>query len=240
MPPVDHFPSTHATWIDAQLTVIDEAGDGATAANAAFRSLARHLMDRYREPLRAYVLGSALREAGDPDDLVAGFFAHFLAAPNSLLRWRSSGMQLRRWLMNGMAFHCRTLRSDAARYRERGSLDALSAAGAEPAHESGGAQAFERAWALQLVNEAHRATHAECTSRGLLDEYEVFRLHVSEGLPYVVIGPRTGRSPQQCANATRRIGGIFREALHGLLRGEGVSPDELPAQIQEIQRLLEP
>jgi len=235
---VDHFPSTHATWIDAQLTIIDEAGAGASAGNAAHRSLARYLMERYREPLRAYVVGSGLRELGEPDELVAGFFAHLLATPDSLMRWRTSGLQLRRWLMHGMAFHGRSLRTDAARNRERGSLDALAAAGAEPAHTDDGVHAFDRAWALALVNEAHRLAHAECVERGLLDEYEVFRLHVGEGLAYAVIAPRTGRTTQQCANATRRVGVMLRDALRELLRGECVPAGDLDATLAEVQRLV--
>ena len=238
MPSIDHFPSTHATWIGTQLTIIDGAAPDGPAARTAHRSVATYLMERYREPLRAYVVGSALRELGEPDELVAGFFAHMLATPDSLLRWRTSGLQLRRWLMHGMAFHGRTLRTDSRRNRERTSLDAATAAGAEPMDDRDGVHAFDRAWALELVNEAHRVAHAECDERGLLDEYEVFRLHVSEGLPYAVIGPRTGRSVQQCANATRRVGAMLREAVAELLRAEGVPVAEMEATVREVQRLV--
>ena len=72
MPPVDHFPSTHATWIGTQLTIIDGAAPDGPAARTAHRSVATYLMERYREPLRAYVVGSALRELGEPDELVNG------------------------------------------------------------------------------------------------------------------------------------------------------------------------
>ena len=161
MPVIDHFPSTHATWIGTQLTIIDGAAPDGPAARTAHRSVATYLMERYREPLRAYVVGSALRELGEPDELVAGFFAHMLATPDSLLRWRTSGLQLRRWLMHGMAFHGRTLRTDSRRNRERTSLDAATAAGAEPVDDRDGVHAFDRAWALELVNEAHRVAHAE-------------------------------------------------------------------------------
>lgn len=238
MAAVDHFPSTHATWIGAQLTMMEEAGAGAPAGQAAHRSLAGYLMERYREPLRAYVTGSSLRELGEADELVAGFFAHLLDTHESLMRWRTSGLPLRRWLMHGMAFHGRSIRKDRQRNRERASLDALAAAGAEPADDVDGVHAFDRAWALQLVNEAHRVAHAGCAERGLLDEYEVFRLHVSEGLPYAVIAPRTGRTAQQCANATRRVGALLRDALRDLLRGEGVAPGELDATVAEVQRLV--
>jgi hypothetical protein len=239
MPPVDHFPSTHATWIDSQLTLIDRAGGAHTdAGRNAHRELASYLMDRYRAPLRAYVVGSGLRELGEPDELVAGFFAHFLGTPDSLQRWRASDLQLRRWLMHGMAFHGRSLRRERTRNRERSPLEALDAAGREPADDQDGAHAFDRAWALELINEAHRLAHQECRDRGLLDDYEIFRLHVSEGLPYATLGPRTGRTAQQCANATRRVGQMLRNAVRELLRAEGVAEAELDATLAEVQRLV--
>jgi len=238
MPPVDHFPSTHATWIDAQLTIIEGEGLDRAPGRDAHRSLARHIMDRYRGPLRAYVVGSPLRELGEPDELVSGFLAHLLGTPNSLLRWRGSGLQLRRWMMHGMAFHGRTLRRERQRDRERTSLEALAEAGSEPSSDADGVHAFDRAWALQLVNEAHRLAHADCADRGLLDDYEVFRLHVNEGLSYAVIAPRTGRTLQQCANATRRVGGLLRDALRTLLREEGIAAAELDAAVEDVRRML--
>ncbi len=35
MPAVDHFPSTHGTWLEQQLTVIDETSPAASAGDAA-------------------------------------------------------------------------------------------------------------------------------------------------------------------------------------------------------------
>ena len=51
--PVDHFPSTHATWIDAQLTIAERsraAGDAVGEINA-IDALRRHLMERYHAAL---------------------------------------------------------------------------------------------------------------------------------------------------------------------------------------------
>lgn len=233
---VDHFPSTHQTWIDAQLTIIEERGLDAPAGIDARRSLARYLMDRYHAPLRAYVVGSPLRELGEPDELVNGFFAHLLSTPGSMVRWRASGLPLRRWLMHGMAFHGRTVRKDANRNRERAPLDAEAT---QADQGSDGVHAFDRAWALGLVNQAHRIAHAECVDRGMLDEYEVFRLHVNERLSYALIAPRTGRTPQQCAHATRRVGEMLRRAVRQALREEGVPPGEMDETVAEVQRLLE-
>ena len=40
---VDHFPSTHATWLDAQLTIMETAGDGSPAGRGALDGLRRQL-----------------------------------------------------------------------------------------------------------------------------------------------------------------------------------------------------
>ncbi|MFM8817895.1 MAG: hypothetical protein ACKOHI_08525, partial [Phycisphaerales bacterium] len=53
------------------------------------------------------------------DELVSGFYAGPMADPTFFRRWRTSGMPLRRWLMNAMSVHCRSVRRDAQRERER-------------------------------------------------------------------------------------------------------------------------
>jgi hypothetical protein len=83
--PTDHFPSTHATWIDAQLTIAERSravGDAASEGNA-IDALRRHLMERYHAALRAYVCGGSLRRLGEPDELVGGFFAERACRPGS-------------------------------------------------------------------------------------------------------------------------------------------------------------
>jgi hypothetical protein len=71
--PVDHFPSTHATWIDAQLTIAEDgdraagSGDaiGRARAESARDALRRHVMERYTPALTAYVSTPELRRVGE-------------------------------------------------------------------------------------------------------------------------------------------------------------------------------
>ena len=101
--PVDHFPSTHATWIEAQLTIAEdgeraaEGGDSAGRARAegARSALRRHVMERYTPALTAYVSTPQLRRIGERDELVSGFYARTMSDPGFFVRWRSSGMPLR-------------------------------------------------------------------------------------------------------------------------------------------------
>jgi len=241
--PIDHFPSTHATWIDAQLTIAEEgdrtaaSDDPAATARAADArdALRRHVMERYTDALGAYVSASGLRSAGERDDLVAGFYAGPLSDDTFFRRWRTSGMPLRRWLMNAISFHCRGIRRDAARDRERQSGDRGSAA----VVESDAADAFDRAWALSLVNEAYARVQDDLASRGRGIEDEVLRMHVIDGLPYDEVARALGLTRNDCFNATRRVAGRVRDAVRDLLREEGVPESELEAAIAEMLRFVE-
>ena len=101
----DHFPSTHATWIAERVTQCFDGEANPAQARAARDALNDHVMRRYFEPLRAYAQGSGWRSLGESADLVNGFFASRLEQADYLLRWRDSGLPLRRWLMNGLLLH---------------------------------------------------------------------------------------------------------------------------------------
>ena len=251
--PVDHFPSTHATWIDAQLTIAERAGAHTEDGQSARRALQQHLMQRYHEPLRAYVRGSSMRQLGDADELVGGFFADRVGAHGFLTDWRNSRMPLRRWLMNGISFYGRGVIRDRARDRLRqfdsGGSAELAAAGDGSATRAGNTddrlvdehnavRAFDEAWALEILNTAHELVHADLAARGKLDEYDVFRRHVIDGVEYAVIGTNLGLTRQQCANMVRRVSDRIREALREVVRGEGVVTEDVERTVREVEELL--
>ena len=250
--PVDHFPSTHGTWIDAQLTIIDGAdGSQASRALSAREALRQHLWERYHAPLRAYVHGGSLRRAGEPDDLVAGYFADRVTTPDFLPAWRRANMPLRRWMMNGMGFYARGVVRDRMRDRLRPFTDLTGSTapgsdstttGAEeaflPADERTSEAAFEHAWAIAVLDAAHTQAHAELAKEDRLDEYDVFRRRVIEGEGYDTIGPSVGMSAQQCAGATRLVSQRMAAALREVLRAEGVRESEMDRTVQEVQRAV--
>ena len=153
----DHFPSTHATWIASQLSVLATQAtlDPAAAARAA-SELRTHVMARYREPLLAYATASSFRFLGSPEDLVHGFFAERLADADYLRQWRESGLRLRRWLCNGLLLHMfdvakRTRREQRAQQewaRLPRAPDGLTAPD----------RAFDRVWAEGILERAAQAT----------------------------------------------------------------------------------
>ena len=230
---VDHFPSTHRTWIEAQLTVIAEAaGTDAGAATDAHRALCAFVMARYHEPLCAYVTTAALRDLGEPQDLVASFFAQSMATPAMLSRWLGTGISLRRWLMNAIALHCRGLRRDkvrsASRLRSDQEMAPLSAPGPSAERE------FDRVWALTIANEAHEHARTEVLERGRSEDYEAFRLHIFEGCEHAEIARRLGITRTQSVNAVRRLSQMMRDQVRVLLRAEGIEGRELDAAVAEV------
>lgn len=257
MPGLDHFPSTHGTWITVQLDTIAEAerdvDDGAPGAAArreqvaqVRRALREHLMTRYATALTAYVSGPDFRQLGEPDDLVGGFFARALSQDDFLARWRQSGMPLRRWLMNAMSFHCRGLVRDRMRERNRNAgapqrgvpagQSVLHSIAADSEHEA--TRAFERAWALSLVNEAYARVQASLREEGRDQDDAVLRMHVMEGMTYDQVASALGMTRQECFNAVRRIAQRVRSAIRDLLRDEGTTESSLDTAIAEVMRLI--
>lgn len=243
---IDRFPSTHATWIDSQLAILDErgqtadpAGDGRAAA--ALSALQRHVMDRYAMAITAYARAGALRAVAEPDDLVSGFFAGPLARPDFFRRWRRSDMPLRRWIMNAVSLHCKGIRRDRLRERARGSgardhvpLQDMDAGSGDAS------RAFDRAWALALVGEAYARIQGELQERGRGDDDVILRLHVIDGRPYAEIADALGISRADCLNAVRRVSGRVREAIDDLLREEGYSGSALEDAAAELRSLVSP
>jgi DNA-directed RNA polymerase specialized sigma24 family protein len=257
MPAVDHFPSTHGTWLSTHIDTIvrAELEDGRTTAGSARadvaqarRALRDHLMHRYAQALTAYVSASHFRQLGEPDDLVGGFFVRVLSDDDFMLRWRQSGLPLRRWLMNAMRFHCRGIARDVARERGRthgGRTHADPVGGGlgleqlteESRHEA--SRAFDRAWALTLVNDAYARVQQMLREEGLVQDDAVLRMHVMESMTYEQVAGALGLSRQDCFNAMRRIAARVRAALSDLLLDEGVPKSAVDTAIADVMRLIE-
>ena len=243
---LDRFPTTHATWIEAQLTIIDEAerpggeSPGASRASSARDALRRHVMERYTDALGAYVSATGLRASGERDELVSGFYARTMSDPGFFVRWRSSGMPLRRWLMNAMAFHCRGVMRDSQREAGRTEpADAERIAESREGGEPDPADAFDRAWALALSNEAYALVQRDLAARGRGDDDAAFRMHVVDGLTYAQVAAQTGRPESECLNAVRRVAAALRAAVRDLLREEGVPESGLDAAVDEVLAIME-
>ena len=234
MPAVDHFPSTHETWIDEQL---ERAGvEEPREASVVRGTLMSHMMERYYEPLCAYVRTRALIGLGEPAEIVGDFFARDFDAVGFLARWRTSGMPLRRWVMNAMALHCKGLRRDANRAAQRReeAADVVDVAGADARAE----RAFDRAWAVSIANRAFWIAYADAESRGRPQDALAFRLHALDELSHEAIARQLGITVAQSAHAYKRVSARMREAVSDLLRQDGVPPGMLESAVAEVLALV--
>lgn len=221
------FPSTHATWL---VTRIDDGGD------AAMREARVHLMQRYREPLLAYAANSRLANIDEPDELVHGFFAAKSTDPRFLREWRASGLPLRRWMLNGLFFHARSIVRDRAREaarREQTSPEFLHA----PSPDA--ERAFERTWALALVEAACRAAHASLAADGRERAYDCFHRHFFDSLGYAQLAAEHGIDETTVASEVRLATRRARAEAEALVRDEIGTADEraVAAELARVREL---
>jgi hypothetical protein len=221
------FPTTHATF----LTVCLEKATVQSLSDAR-----NHLMVRYRAPLVAYVTQSRLATVDEPDELVHGFFAAKVAEAHFLSEWRASSIPLRRWMLNGLVFHARGVLRDRA--RENARTD-----GAPPdallSNTPDAERAFERAWALALVEAACRTAHTALATDGRARAYDCFHRHFFDAVGYAQLAAELGVGETTVASeirlATRRV----RAEAESMLRDEIGTADQhaIAAELARVREL---
>ena len=237
----DHFPSTHATWIAERVTLSVDAEANPSLARAARDELNAHVMRRYFEPLRAYAQGSGWRGLGESADLVNGFFASRLEQADYLLKWRDSGLPLRRWLMNGLLLHLherarserRALRR--AEPRDPGLLERVAQA-AE--HEPDAERAMDRAWAEAVVEAAVRDTAQELERAGRGQAWVTFRRHFVDGIAYDAIARETGLPVRELKAQAKLVQRWLRAGIERVLQQDGVAAEAIEAETDRLVSML--
>jgi DNA-directed RNA polymerase specialized sigma24 family protein len=129
---------------------------------------------------------------------------------------------------------------DTHRESERNTnTDAISTAAGLSSVEIDPADAFDRAWARALANEAYAIVQSDLAARGRSGDDAIFRMHVVDGLTYAQIAAASGLTETECLNTTRRVSSALRAAGRELLREEGVPESELDAAIDEVLAIME-
>lgn len=234
---LDLFPPTERLWIVDHLASIGDAdGDASTAGRDAARELHRELcafiMQRYHAPLCAYVSATGLRDLGEPQDLVASFFAQTLSTTSMLQRWRMSGIPLRRWLMTAISLHCRGLRRDRTRERTR----TCSTEVCEPIPTAfvSAEAAFELAWARAVVRSAAEQAANELVDEGIGATWKLFERHTVDQIPYAQGARELGMPPAQARAANRLAARRFKHALSRALEREGILSADLERAMDDV------
>jgi DNA-directed RNA polymerase specialized sigma24 family protein len=220
------FPTTHSTWL------IDRSAHAPDEARA-------HVMSRYFDPLCAYARASSLRAVREPTELVNDFFAARLSDDAYLARWSTSGLPLRRWLVNGLITHARNRAAAELRRQSKApATDPATLASAVASPEPAGLLALERAWAMRVMIEAHDRVRSEFDADGKSAWWELFRLHSMQGMSYAEACRITGIAPSNATNVHRSVALRLRDALRAILEREGIRPEEIARELALMQDML--
>jgi DNA-directed RNA polymerase specialized sigma24 family protein len=233
MPSDDLFPTTRATWL---LERIGDAAPTRFETAAALREAREHVMRRYYEPLSAYLSATSYRDVDAPAALVAGFFVDRLGDDAYLVAWKSSGLPLRKWLVNGLLFWMRTEVRRRRRALERESSWSMSEGIVQPAADEGaGPDAiFEREWARSIVSDACEVVQERLVAEGASDRWQIFRRHVLDGLSYDDVAREMACDAREVRNACRVVRARLEAAIIELLRAESVRESEIESEVARI------
>jgi len=220
----DAFPSTMQEWIMARLDV-----DG-----AGLQEVATHLMETYSRPLQVYWLGSSFRTPEfEARDVVAGFFADRLSKPEWLQAWSSSGLRLRRWLMNGLLMYLHEQHRATTRFNR---LPEIALPNANDNCDA--AMEYDRAWARQVVSNACDEAANRCRAANLDTHWDLFRRHYLLGESYGDIVRSSRITARQAEVRCRAARSRFVAALRETLRQDGANEDELDDEIRGLMEVL--
>lgn len=212
------FPETMNTWIGRRL---DEGDDGRAALNA-------HVMETYAFPLRVYFLGTNARWLGEPDDMVAGFFADRLDRADFLPRWRESGLPLRRWLMNAFCFYL----NESRRRHQRDQPGPESAE--EIAYEGDADAAVDRATIVSFVSRAINRSRETCQQDGLDVHLDIFLRHHIDGHDYRSLAAEFGVTADRAAVMARTASRHFKRAMREVVASDGVGDADVDDEIRSL------
>ncbi|MGE3164610.1 MAG: hypothetical protein AB7O52_06880 [Planctomycetota bacterium] len=207
-PKHNHFPKTQGTFVRGCLQGGDEGR----------RIMNRHLMEVYALPLQIYFRGHSLRDLGDAEDVVQGFFADRLDRGRFMPDWEASGMRLHRWLINGFNFYLKEVVREKVRERRYQALPAdLDHCPTEERAEL----ELERAYARSLVQRALSRAGSECT--GKWDQHwRIFVEHEYHERPYRDLEPELEVTRERAAVMARVGKKRFRDVLLRLAREDMV------------------
>jgi RNA polymerase sigma-70 factor (ECF subfamily) len=232
---VARFPSTHWSLI----------GRTGRVDPLEKRQALGELFTRYWPALKAHLVG---RNGFDPDradDLLQGFVTSKILEQGVLSRVEPAKGKFRTWLLTILDRYVvsqRRFQSAAKRSAASVSLDAAPefAAGAR------GVDAFDLAWAREVLVEVLRRLEADCALSGRLDIWRLFESRVlgpvlndAPPVPYDQLVERLGfSSPEQAANALVTAKRMFVRQLRGVVGEYAAEEDAIQEEIRDLRRIL--
>ena len=246
-------PAASPAFVTTHWSVVLAAGRG-TDTSRARDALAR-LCQTYWHPLYAYVrrLGYSPHDA---QDLTQEFFARLLAK-NYLAGADESRGRFRSFLLASFK-HFLANEWDKARAQKRGGgqipipIDAAAAETAcqlggfyintvEPADPATADKAFERRWALTLLDQVLRRLRCEYESSGRTELFEQLKptlTEASRSVKYAEMASRLGTTEGAVKVAVHRLRQQYRELLRAEIAETVSGPDEVDDELRNLFQAL--
>lgn len=204
-------PLLNAGFATTRWTIVAAARDAGSPENrAAWEELAR----RYWKPVQAYIRGRC-GDAADADDLTQDFFARLIARDYLARLDPAKGpfraflrMAAGRFLLNEWDKRRALKRGGAHEIVSLDGMDEAQRRRSEPRDEESAEKAYERRWALTLLERAFDRLRADYARSGRETDFEAMKEHLA-----------LGRAEVDHARLAERLGvteGAARVALHRL------------------------
>ena len=223
-------------------TLVLSAARGTASAQAG--GALEELFRTYWYPLYAFVRRSG-HDRHSAEDLTQAFFARFLAKHYLADVYRSKG-RFRSFLLASLK-HFLANEWDKVRAKKRGggaqnftAFDAKSAEtryALEPADPQAAEKAFERNWALTLLDEVLRRVRKDYAAEGKAALFEQLKATLTgekTTAPYAQIAAALGVSEGAVKVAVHRLRHRYREALRAEIAHTVASPAEVDAELRHL------
>lgn len=233
----DWFATTH--W-----SVVLSAGDpGSPESREALSELCR----TYWYPLYAYVRRQGHAHE-DAEDLTQGFFERFLSG-NPLAHVSAERGRFRAFLLAALKNHLANAHDRASTLKRGGGWERLALDWGEAAErfraEAPGVPspeaAFDRAWALALLEVVIRHLEAECSAAGRADLFERARGYLMLGrdaIPYAEAARELGLEEGAVRVAIHRLRKRYRELLRAEIARTLADPVGVEEELRSLREAL--
>ena len=222
---------------------------GTDAADNTMREALGILLQRYLPALRAHLVLHRRIEPHLADDLLQSFVARKVLEQRLVARSDRTRGRFRSFLLKALDHHVfDQLRQQKSRggagapaqLDEMQELELADDAGTEPS------QAFDRAWAKEVVAEAVRRMRAECERAGRGDLWGVFEhrvlapsMHGAEPVPYEkLVSDYKLDSPAQASNVLMTAKRTFARALRAVIAESAEDEAEIEQDLTDLKRVL--
>jgi RNA polymerase sigma-70 factor (ECF subfamily) len=237
-------PAVRSNFPTTRWSLVVRAG-GATGVEG--RNALAELLKQYMAPMRGHLINRKGVPPQDADDLLQAFLADRVLEDGLVSSADQARGRFRNFLLTALDHftlnHYRGLR---ARKRSPGRrvLPVEGVCIADPAPSAD--EAFDIAWARQVIELAVAEMREECRVAGRLDVWGVFEARIllptlesTEPTPYRELLKRFGfAAPSQATNILVTGHRMFRRALQSVVRRYEPNDNEADAELNDLRRSL--